>query len=55
MLGTLLSMVFFLAFLPFIVMFYIFKWSLKVVIYLILIFSLHWDSWESLYRAMSYS
>lgn len=38
MLGTLLSMVFFLAFLPFIVMFYIFKWSLKVVIYLILIF-----------------
>jgi len=38
MLGTLLSMVFFLAFLPFVVMFYIFKWSLKVVIYLILIF-----------------
>lgn len=38
MLGTLLSIVFFLAFLPFIVMFYIFKWSLKVVIYLILIF-----------------
>ena len=38
MLGTLLSMVFFLAFLPFIVMFYIFKWSLKVVIYLVLIF-----------------
>ncbi|WP_278244008.1 hypothetical protein [Catenibacterium tridentinum] len=38
MLGTLLSMMFFLAFLPFIIMFYIFKWSLKVVIYLILIF-----------------
>ena len=38
MLGTLLSMVFFLAFLPFIVMFYVFKWSLKVVIYLVLIF-----------------
>ncbi|WP_349820510.1 hypothetical protein [Catenibacterium sp. RTP21428st1_D7_RTP21428_210409] len=38
MLGTLLSAVFFLAFLPFIVMFYVFKWSLKVVIYLVLIF-----------------
>ncbi|WP_443625788.1 hypothetical protein [Catenibacterium sp.] len=38
MLGTLLSMMFFLAFLPFIVMFYIFKWSLKIVIYLVLIF-----------------
>lgn len=38
MLGTLLSMVFFFAFLPFIVMFYVFKWSLKVVIYLVLIF-----------------
>ncbi|WP_329773797.1 hypothetical protein [Catenibacterium mitsuokai] len=38
MLGTLLSMVFFLAFLPFILMYYIFKWSIKVVIYLILIF-----------------
>ncbi len=38
MLSTLLLMVFFLAFLPYIVMFYIFKWSLKVVIYLILIF-----------------
>lgn len=38
MLGTLLSMIFFLAFLPFIVMYYIFKWSIKVVIYLILIF-----------------
>ena len=38
MLGTLLSMMFFLAFLPFIIMFYIFKWSLKVVVYLILIF-----------------
>ena len=38
MLGTLLSAVFFLSFLPFIVMFYVFKWSLKVVIYLILIF-----------------
>ena len=31
-------MMFFLAFLPFIVMFYIFKWSLKIVIYLVLIF-----------------
>ena len=38
MLGTLLSLVFFLAFLPFIIMYYIFKWSIKVVIYLILIF-----------------
>ncbi|WP_288686935.1 hypothetical protein [uncultured Catenibacterium sp.] len=38
MLGTLLSMVFFLVFLPFILMYYIFKWSIKVVIYLILIF-----------------
>ena len=38
MLGTLLSMMFFLAFLPFIIMYYIFKWSIKVVIYLILIF-----------------
>lgn len=38
MIGTIFLILFFLAFLPFIIMFYIFKWSLKVILYLILIF-----------------